>query len=231
MEVVPEKSTVVIGSQTTAFFTCPDCEIIKLTEEDSPYRISMKTFKKKDSKSKIVLDNFFAAVKSFVYPDSKAGDLKAMSVRGDGKQAIGEKCSRRMPDDDSDIMALEEIIPFQWGISDGKFKFEIKNLLTGQSVFTTDTIRPALNLDASILNPGTVYMWQVLDKQNKTACDASFSYLSKAETQEIEALLEQVVAVLPSDANQETKTRLKAGYLLSEGLNFDAYRLLNSHKF
>jgi hypothetical protein len=227
MELIKENSTIEIGKDTIAYMTCPDCEVLKLTQEKSPFIVKMDAFKKKHSKSKIILNNFSAALRDFIYPNSKTGKLVYMTVRGSDQDI----CQPMVPQDYEDILFLGNYLIFKWGVESDAFIFEIRNTSNDQVVVTSKTKNSFIKIPFTKLDPGFVYQWTVVDNKKNTSCQASFSILSKQESNKIKNNLEDLAVLLPQDIDEEIKLRLQSGYLLSEGFIFDAFRFLENKGF
>jgi hypothetical protein len=65
-----------------------------------------------------------------------------------------------------------------------------------------------------------------LDEETGEQCRATFELLPKDESSRIMEVVNHLPDLLPSDTDMETKCRLQAGYLASEGLHYDAWKWL-----
>ena len=231
MELIPINSILEIGENTTAYITCPDCEVVKLTRVDSPFSVSEQVIKRQNSKSKILISHFTAALKEFIYPDSKAGKRVYMNVRGTQIPQSQDTCDTLFPQDYEDIMIMGDHITFKWRKEGKDFVFKLYNSSNDQLIEEAETQEAFLNVPFVRLKSGFVYHWTVTEKNTGKACQASFSILSEQDTRETKKNLEEIARLLPGDADQETRVRLQSGYLLSEGFIFNAFRLLETNGF
>jgi len=68
-----------------------------------------------------------------------------------------------------------------------------------------------------------------MEEETGERCRATFVLLSKDESRRIMEVVNDLPALLPSETDMETKCRLQAGYLASEGLHYDAWKWLERH--
>jgi hypothetical protein len=86
-----------------------------------------------------------------------------------------------------------------------------------------------IDVPLGILKPGRRYEWFLMEEETGGRCRATFAVLSKEESGRIMEVVNDLPALLPSETDMETKCRLQAGYLASEGLHYDAWKWLERH--
>jgi hypothetical protein len=97
------------------------------------------------------------------------------------------------------------------------------------TVYDKELSSNQVDIPMTAFKPGKKYEWSVAAEGTGERCSASFRLLREEESAEIMANLRDLRAHLPADANEETRYRLEAGYLSSELLVYDAWRLLERH--
>jgi len=226
MEIIQENSILEIEPETTAYLTCPGCEVIKVTREDNPSPIKKEKFKISRQPVKIIAENFMAALKAFVYPDSKIREMDFMYSRG--KQS--ESC-RTMPVDSEAILFWGDHLMFNWELKGSEFLFEIQNTFTQEVIFSDHATELSQKVPMDIFSPGFVYEWSVTDQKATETCQVSFMVLTLEESTEIIKEAQKVVQLMPRGTDRETMLRLKAGFLVSQGYFTDAQRLIENNGF
>jgi hypothetical protein len=83
-----------------------------------------------------------------------------------------------------------------------------------------------IDVSPGILKPGRRYEWSLMEEETGDRCRATFALLAKDESSKIMEVVNDLPALLPSGIDAETKCRLQAGYLASEGLHYDAWKWL-----
>ena len=154
-----------------------------------------------------------------------------MHVRGTETSGIQDICDTFYPQDYEDIMVLGDHISFKWGIKGDNYNFQLRNSSNDQLIIDVEIKDTFVDIPFDKLKPGFVYNWKVVEKASNTTCQASFSILSEQDTHELKNNLNEITLLLPKNANQETKIRLQSSYLLSEGLIFNAFSLLEANGF
>lgn len=226
MQPIPTNSILEIGADTTAYITCPGCDVVTLTKSNSPFAVEADAFKIKTSKNEVLTKHFLTAIKEFIYPNSKEGDFVSMKVRADEKPLESYDCITNFPQDYENIIALGEYIFFEWTMNGENFIYELHDLLNGKLIYTAKTKETTVKIPFDKLNKGVDYQWIVYEKNQNTTCQASFFLLPEEETNELKKIIDGIAELLPKDVDSETKTRLKSSYLLSEGYTYNAYALL-----
>jgi hypothetical protein len=84
-----------------------------------------------------------------------------------------------------------------------------------------------IDVPLGIFKPGRRYEWILLEEETGEECHATFALLSKYESSRIMEVVNNLPTLLPSETDMETKCRLQAGYLASEGLHYDAWKWLD----
>jgi hypothetical protein len=65
-----------------------------------------------------------------------------------------------------------------------------------------------------------------VEEKTGEKCSATFALLSKDDSSRIMEIVNNLPQLLPPGTDMETMCRLQAGYLVSEGLNYDALKWL-----
>ena len=225
MELIPPGTVVEIEKGASVSLTCSGCRILNLTDKDSPYGVRMEDFKKESSPSSKIMGYFTMALNNYIHPDSKPGSKVHLSTRGHpGAQQRG-LCKDLWPADNADIMLIEPIT-FKWGAKGNRFSLEIRDLQRNDSVYSEKTMLKKVDVPLGIFKPGRRYEWFLLEEDTGQRCRATFALLSKDESSRIMEVVNGLPALLPSETDMETKYRLQAGYLTSEGLHYDAWKWL-----
>ena len=222
MELLSPGTILEIEKGASIYLTCGGCKILNLTYKDSPYVVKMKDFKKEGPATSEMLNQFIASLKYFVYPDSKPVSKVQLQTRGLQKKGL---CKYLWPPDMADIMPIEPIT-FKWGTKGTHFSLEIKEFGNNATVYSEKTMLKKIDVPLGIFKPGRRYEWFLLDEETGEKCRATFTLLSKNDSNRIMEIVDHLPKLLPSGIDKETRCRLQAGYFLSEGLNYDAWRWL-----
>lgn len=223
MELISPGTILEIEKGASIYLTCGGCKILNLTSKDSPYIVKMENFKKEGPATSEMLNQFIAALKNFVYPDSKPVSKVQLQTRGFQKKGL---CKYLWPPDMADIMPIEPIT-FKWGAKGTHFSLEIKEFGNNATVYSEKTMLKKIDVPLGIFKPGGRYEWFLLEEETGEKCSATFALLSKNESNRIMEVVNNVPMLLPPGIDMETRYRLQAGYFLSEGLNYDAWRWLD----
>ena len=223
MELIFPGTILEIEKGASIYLTCGGCRILNLTYKDSPYVVKMKDFKKEGPATSEMLNQFIASLKYFVYPDSKPVSKVQLQTRGLQKKGL---CKYLWPPDIADIMPIEPIT-FKWGAKGTHFSLEIKEFGNNATVYSEKTMLKKIDVPLGILKPGRRYEWFLLEEETGEKCRATFILLSKNESNRIMEIVNKLPRLLPPGTDMETRCRLQAGYFLSKGLNYDAWRWLD----
>lgn len=225
MELIPAGSTLEIEAGASVFLTCAGCNTVNFTHKNSPLVIRMEDFSKKGSATGPLVQFFTSALKNFIHVDSKRASRVQLATRT-GKDAFpNRECQTLWPPDRADIMPIDPIV-FKWELKGNNFLFSIKDLGSKERVYRRDVSSPRIEVPAQILKPGRRYEWLVEDQPTKEKCGAAFKILTEVEFSNIMKVIEELPNLLPYGSDSETKCRLQAGYLLSEGYTYDAWQWL-----
>jgi len=196
-----------------------------LTHKDSPYGVKMEDFKKQGSTSSKIMEYFTQALNHYIHPDSKPGSKANMGTRGRPDVRKRGLCEDLLPQDNVKLMFIEPII-FQWGLKATHVSLEIKEFESRATIYSKKTSLKKIDLPAKIFKPGRRYEWSVSGEETGERCYATFALLPEDESSRIMEIVKQLPELLPSETDKETKCRLQAGYLASEGLQYDASKWL-----
>lgn len=223
MELLSPETILEIEKGGSISLTCGGCRILNLTYKDSPYVVKMKDFKKEGPSTSEMMNQFAASLKYFVYPDSRPVSKVQLQTRGLQKRGL---CKHLMPPDIADILPVEPIT-FTWGSKGTRFSLEIKEFGSNTTVYSEKTMSKKIDVPLGIFKPGRRYEWFLLDEETGEKCRATFTLLSKNDSNRIMEIVDHLPKLLPPEIDMETKCRLQAGYFISEGLTYDAWRWLD----
>lgn len=224
MQMLQPETVLNIAKNCQISLTCANCNVIKLTESDSPYTIQMSKFKQENPKFKEISKYLYVALTNFIYPDVNWGTFIYPRV----KKYVDKPISSLHPS--GTIIAINNSINFSWtpAISIDSLQIEEKN--THRIIYKNNKISDnGIDLPFKIFKAGTKYIWQVRDKETKVSYKESFSLLKKDARDKIINTLKQLDSILPPEAGQEIRYRLQASYLMSKNLPYDAWQYLHSH--
>ena len=225
MELIPSGATLEIEKGASVFLTCSGCSVLNLTHKDSPYAVRMKDFKREGSTKSKITEYFTTALQHYIHPDERPGSKTNLGTRGEPTVRKTGLCRNLWPADNEDVLLVESLT-FKWEAKGTRFSLEIKELGTDTPVFSEKTTLKKIDLPLRIFKPGRRYEWSLGEEETSEKCHAVFAILSKNESSRIMEIVNQLPTVLPSGMDGETKCRLQAGYLLSEGLHYDAWKWL-----
>jgi hypothetical protein len=223
MELLSPGTIMEIEKGASIYLTCGGCRILNLTYKDSPYVVKMKDFKKEGPSTSEMMNQFIASLKYFVYPDSKPVSKVQLQTRGLQKKGL---CKYLWPPDIADIMPIEPIT-FKWEAKGTHFSLEIKEFGNSATVYSEKTMLKKIDVPLGIFKPGRRYEWFLLDEEKGEKCRATFTLLSKNDSNRIMEIVDHLPKLLPPGIDMETRCRLQAGYFISEGLTYDAWRWLD----
>jgi hypothetical protein len=222
MELISPGTILEIEKGASVFLTCGGCRVLNLTHQDSPFIVKMEDFKKGGSTTSKIMEYFTMALNNYIHPDSRPGSKVRLQTRGFQKKGL---CKDLWPPDIADILPIEPII-FKWEGKGTHFSLAIKESGSNAAVYSEKTMLKKIEVSSGFFKPGRRYEWFLLEEETGEKCNATFTLLSKDEASRIMEIFNHLPALLPSETDMETKCRLQAGYLVSEGLNYDAWKWL-----
>jgi len=225
MELIPSGTTLEIEKGASVFLSCSGCSILNLTHKDSPYVVRMKDLKREGSTKSKITEYFTAALHHYIHPDERPGSKTNLGTRGETTVRKMGSCRDLWPADNEDIMPVEPLT-FKWETKGTRFSMEIKEFGSPSAIFSEKTTLKKIDVPLRIFKPGRKYEWSLLEEETLEKCHATFAILSKEESSRIMEVVNQLPTVLPPGTDREAKCRLQAGYLLSEGLHYDAWKWL-----
>jgi hypothetical protein len=83
-----------------------------------------------------------------------------------------------------------------------------------------------IDVPLGILKQGGRYQWSLVEEKTGEKHIATFALLSRDDSSRIMEIVNNLPELLPPGADMETRCRLQAGYLVSEGLKYDALKCL-----
>ncbi|MGA2314988.1 MAG: hypothetical protein ABSG71_01235 [Thermodesulfobacteriota bacterium] len=222
MELISPGTILEIEIGASVSLTCGGCRVLNLTHKDSPYGVKMEDFKKEGFTTSKIMEYFTQALNNYIHPDSKPGSKANLGTRGyPGVRKMGS-CEDLWPPDNVNIMFIEPIT-FKWGLKATHFSLEIKEFESKSTIYSGKTSLRKIDVPVKIFGPGKRYEWSVSEEETGERCGAMFALLPKDESDRIMEIVNHLPTILPAGMDMETRCRLQAGYLVSEGLNYDAW--------
>ena len=222
MELISPGTILEIEIGASVSLTCGGCRVLNLTHKDSPYGVKMEDFKKEGFTTSKIMEYFTQALNNYIHPDSKPGSKANLGTRGyPGVRKMGS-CEDLWPPDNVNIMFIEPIT-FKWGLKATHFSLEIKEFESKSTIYSGKTSLRKIDVPVKIFGPGKRYEWSVSEEETGERCGAMFALLPKDESDRIMEIVNHLPTILPPGMDMETRCRLQAGYLVSEGLNYDAW--------
>jgi len=228
MELISPCTMLEIEKGASVFLACGGCGVLNLTHKDSPYVVRMKDFKKEGSTKSKITEYFTAALNNYIHPDSRPGSKANLGTRGYPDVRKMGVCKDLWPPDSADIMPIEPI-SFKWRTKGTRFFLEIKEFGTNATVYSEKTMLKKIDVPLGIFKPGRKYEWFLLEEGTGKKCNSTFAILSRDEFSRVMEIVNNLPTLLPPGMDMETKCRLQAGYLLSEGLHYDAWKWLEQN--
>ena len=225
MELIHPGTVLEIEKGASVSLTCAGCRVLNLTYKDTPYGVKMEDFKKEGSPSSKIIEYFTQALNHYIHPDSKPGSKANMGTRGNPDVRKRGLCDDLLPPDNVKLMLIEPIT-FQWGLKAIHFSLEIKEFESKATIYSKKTSLKRVDVPGKIFKPGRRYEWSVLEEGTGERCYATFALLPEDESSRIMEIVNRLPELLPAETDKETKCRLQAGYLASEGLHYDAWKWL-----
>ena len=222
MELISPGTILEIEKGASVFLTCGGCKVLNLTPKDSPFVVKMEDFKKGGSTTIKIMEYFTMALNHYIHPDSKPSSKVRLGTRGYPKTGL---CRDLWPPDSADIMPTEPIT-FEWRAKGTHFSLEIREVGSNASIYSEKAMLKKVDVPVEIFRPGRRYEWFLLDEETGEKCSATFVLLSKDECVRIMEIVNNLPTLLPPGIDMETRCRLQAGYFLSEGLSYDAWKWL-----
>jgi len=224
MELISPGTILEIEKGASAFLTCGGCRILNVTYKDSPFVVRMEDFRKEGAQTGKLLEYFTRALINFIHPDSKPVSKVHLNTRGLPGSKIG-LCKDLLPEDNAEIMLMEPI-PLTWGFTGTHLSVEVKEFQSPVTIYSKKTSSTKIDIPVEILKLGRRYEWSLLEEDTGKKCGATFVTLQKEESERVMEIINNLSTLLPPEADMETRCRLQAGYLVSEGLDYDAWKWL-----
>jgi len=152
-----------------------------------------------------------------------------MRVRGSCYLEKGDTCGGLWPPDREDILLVGEDLTFKWNLEGTSFIVKIKELDKEAIIYSKEVSLRSISIPVESFKLGREYRWSLLSKDTDKRCEATFYLLAEDESKKMKKTLKDIASLLPEETDKETRYRLQAGYLLSEGLTYDAWQWLKIH--
>jgi hypothetical protein len=221
MEILYPDTLLLIDEGISVTLTCAGCSLLKLSHKDSPYTIKMTDFKRVKSVTREIAQALRDGLLYFIYPDSKP--RLPIQVKSRGWPYFGP-----WPPEGGRILALGEPISFRWPSDQASYSLEIWKADTRNVIFQKNNIRNGIDVPFAIFKPGEKYVWALNNEITNHQDQAAFELISVSETILVSEKSQQVLSLLSREVDEETRFRLKAGYLYSQGFTYDAWRILET---
>ena len=223
MELLSSGTVLGIERGASLFLTCAGCNVMKLAYKDSPYTVKMTDFKRVKSVNWEITRNLLAAIKHFIYPDSMPGPRVETGVRT--AREI-QWCKGFWPSDNEKIIPIGEVAIFEWDSEGTYFFLEIKDFETRETVFSGKNPLCRIEVPVGYFKAGRRYEWFLSEERTAKKRNATFSLIPEVERIRIMTIFNDMPSLLPDDVDNDTRYRLQAGYLCSEGFDYDGWQWL-----
>lgn len=229
METIPEDTVLKIDKSASISLCRPGYKTLPLTSADSPYTVGAHKFERDSSIWGKTAEHMANAFKYYIHPDTNPTLLARTYTRGEAAEE--DQCRDNIwPLHKADILyRSDEPLTLKWGLDGRDFSLVILEHFKGISVLQKNVSGNAIDIPMSALKPGKKYTWGVTETGTGKKCSAVFAILGKEESAEIFENLNTLTAHLPAEAGSETRYRMLAGYLASELLVYDAWKLLDQN--
>ena len=228
MELISPGTVLEIEKGASVVLTCGGCRTLNLSYKNSPFVIKMEDFKREKSTTSKLFEYFAMALNNYIHPDSKPVSKVRLTTRGGADVGKIGLCRTVWPPDNADIIPIEPFT-FKWGLKGAHFSLEIKEFETNVVVYSGKTSLKKIDVPAGIFRPGRRYEWSLLEEETGEKCKATFALLSREESRRIMQIVNDLPTLLPPETDKEMRCRLQAGYFLSEGLGYDAWKWLDQN--
>ena len=209
--------------------TCPQCKTLTLTVGESPYIIDMTDFAKPGSTLQDAAKHFAAALKNFVYPESKQGRIIYPRVRGPEESSAASPKSILMQPAGI-IIPVQTSVTFIWTPTDSIVSINIRESRSKTLIYAQEKIAAnRIRIDSGKFASGRSYTWFLKEEGRDRIYEENFTLLSAYEKKKYLKTMEEIGSMVPVVVTQENRYRLQAGYLNSEHFNYDAWHWLDSH--
>jgi hypothetical protein len=219
MEILYPNTVLFIDEGVSVSLACAGCSPLNLSHKDNPYAVKMADFTRDRSKARTLALSLRDALLYFIYPDSKP--RLPIQVKARGWPFFAP-----WPPEGARILSLGEPISFRWPTTGGSFSLEIWEADTKNVIFQKNNISQGTDVPFVRFKPGKKYEWALTDEITNHQDQASFELIAESETIQVSQKSKEILEVLPREIDEETRFRLRAGYLHSQGFTYDAWRLL-----
>lgn len=221
MELIFPGTILEIEKEASASLTCPGCNVVNLTSQNSPYAVKMSDFRKGRAITSEIARNFQQAIKYYISPETISRFKVETGVRASGEP---QRCEGFWPSNNERILPIGENIIFSWDLECNYLSLEIKDRDTKETIFSKITESNRIDVPLKLFQPRKKYEWHLIREGMGKTRDGSFMLLPEEESTGIMKTFYDLPSLLPAD--KETKFRLQAGYLHSIGLEYNAWQWL-----
>jgi hypothetical protein len=223
MEPIAPGTALEIGKDASLSLTCPGCNVVNLTSKNSPYTVKMSDFKQVRPITSQIAKSFWRAIKNYISPETMPRLKVETGVRGSWES---QQCRGFWPSNNEKILPIAESIIFEWDLECNYFALEIKDFDTKDMIFSEITKLTKIYVPVRFFKAGKRYEWFLIRERPAKSYHATFVLLTDDESTRIMKTFQDLPSLLPAEADNETRYRLQAGYLSSEGLDYAAWQWL-----
>lgn len=223
MEPIPPGTVLEIEKDASVSLTCPGCNVVNLTSKNSPYTVKMSDFKQLRPITSQIAKSFWRAIKNYISPETMPRLRVETGVRGSWES---QQCRGFWPSNNEKILPIAESIIFEWDLDCNYFALEIKDFETKEMIFSEITKSTQISIPVRLFKSGKRYEWLLIRERPGKSRSATFMILAEEESTRIMETFHDLPSLLPAETDKETRYRLQAGYLSSEGLDYAAWQWL-----
>jgi hypothetical protein len=221
MEILYPDTALLIDEGVSVSLSCAGGNILNLSHKDNPYTIQMTDFTRGRSITRELALSLRDAFLYFIHPDSKP--RLPIQVKARGWPFFAP-----WPPEGVRILSLGEPICFRWPGTRGSFTLEIWEADTKNVIFQKNNIIQGTDVPFVKFKPGKRYVWGLTDERTNHQDQATFELVPVSETIRVSEKSQEVLSLLSREADEETRFRLQAGYLYSQGFTYDSWKLLEA---
>jgi hypothetical protein len=223
MEPIASGAVLEIERDASVSLTCPGCNVVNLTSKNSPYRVKMSDFRQVRPVTSQIAKSFWRAIKNYISPETMPRLRVETGVRGSWEP---QQCRGFWPSKNEKILPIAESIIFEWDLDCNYFALEIKDLETKDMIFSEITKSNKIYVPFRFFKAGKKYEWILIRERPGKSRSSIFMLLAEEESTGIMKTFHDLPSLLPAETDNETRYRLQAGYLSSEGLDYAAWQWL-----
>ena len=223
MELISPETVLEVEKDASASLSCPGCNVVNLTSKNSPYTVRMSDFRQGSVITREIARNFQQAIKYYISPETMSRFKVETGVRASGEP---QRCQGFWPSNNEKILPIGESIIFEWDSECNYSALEIKDWDAKETIFSEITKSNRTDVPLRLFKAGKKYEWFLIREKPGKSRSATFILLTEGESTRIMKTFYDLPSLLPAGADNETRYRLQAGYLSSEGFEYAAWQWL-----